>query len=148
MQEISGDARWLTLRGKSMEPKGVEWSFFKGDKEAPKKAIEKHPEKYMGYLTRRDAPQGFWLCKAGHSLHGAGGEWTAHLYRTVGLPTDQLFEDEHTARLTKKKMMRPGRGEGLMDEVSALSLFCDISPGDLRQGGLGDCVCPSAARTP
>jgi hypothetical protein len=70
-----------------------------------------------------------------------GGGWMTFLHRTRGLPsaaTTTLFTDDGAAALPEPTR-RPGRGEGLADDLRDLSLFKQVRASDLEQGELGNC---------
>eukprot|EP00746_Dinoflagellata_sp_MGD_P009165 gnl/MRDRNA2_/MRDRNA2_118517_c0_seq1.p1 gnl/MRDRNA2_/MRDRNA2_118517_c0~~gnl/MRDRNA2_/MRDRNA2_118517_c0_seq1.p1 ORF type:complete len:808 (-),score=156.28 gnl/MRDRNA2_/MRDRNA2_118517_c0_seq1:3-2426(-) len=54
---------------------------------------------------------------------------------------DDFSDTDHDGVDESRAMgwQRPGRGEGLADELPSLTLFSGIDPNDLYQGDLGDC---------
>jgi hypothetical protein len=50
-----------------------------------------------------------------------------------------LFDDGFTHTCLDERTCRPGRGEGVADDVGELRLFDDVSPVAVKQGALGNC---------
>ena len=79
-------------------------------------------------------------------------DWTAYILRWK-LPAqrdEELYKDGFTdstdaaGDYPPASWKRPGRGEGLADDVPILRLFRSVDPNDLHQGRLGDCWLVSA----
>lgn len=86
---------------------------------------------YVGFLTKESEERGLWLCKRGHEFHACPG-FTLHMHKPRTAPKDDLFEDSLIGE--QEATMRPGRGEGLGDDLEGLCLFGSVSPNDIRPG--------------
>ena len=141
MQRLEGSSRWLELPGQCVENSALQYRA--GTTAEAQKIVSNHPDRYTGYLMRSDTPGGFFLCLAGSELFAGGDQWTAYVYRTAALPKTNLFKDDFTDK-TGETTRRPGRGEGLYDDVAALCLF-GLPVSASAAADAGTAVLPGAA---
>lgn len=108
-----------------------------------KQKVLANPGVALGFTVQKGSDDSNCYCevvKLGTSKYEDGGEsHDCYVYK-VSLPDEDLFEDD----FSEDNWKRPGRGEGLADEVQELCLFSGVDPADLHQGGLGDCWLISA----
>lgn len=99
----------------------------------------------MGYTGGEDGV--YHVVKIGTQKYEAEG-YKIHIYK-MALPSvndypDIFTDDFADGEEIEGEWLRPGRGEGLADDVQVLSLFSSANPVDLGQGALSDCWLISA----
>mmetsp|Transcript_59395 Transcript_59395/g.159040 ORF Transcript_59395/g.159040 Transcript_59395/m.159040 type:complete len:723 (-) Transcript_59395:66-2234(-) len=115
---------------------------------AARELVTKNLDEVIGYSYHRDYPQYRWVVRRGTAkLPGQAG-WTCCIFKVM-LPKaneSQLFQDDFACTAQSFGTLqpplgwaRPGRGEGLGDQLTDVDMIQSVDPGDLQQGGLGDC---------
>lgn len=148
--------------GDNMEWVEMEDTFFEqGEQfelEAGWMAVEDAKQKVLGNIENAigvciqpggDPDQSYCaIIKVGTSKYESPGSgWTSFVFKHALPPSDGCFQDDFAETEeagTEYEWERPGRGDGLGDDIRDLSLFSSIDPNDLAQGGLGDCWLISA----
>eukprot|EP00933_Yihiella_yeosuensis_P048188 TRINITY_DN4425_c0_g1_i4.p1 TRINITY_DN4425_c0_g1~~TRINITY_DN4425_c0_g1_i4.p1 ORF type:complete len:456 (+),score=119.19 TRINITY_DN4425_c0_g1_i4:74-1441(+) len=148
MAVIQGDWDWVEIENAFFQ-QGKEYSLESGwfsEEEAKEKFLQ-YGEKALGFTM---SPHGHvTIVPVGTAKYDCEG-WKVFVWKKVLPPADECWEDgfaETDGAVPDEdgvEWMRPGRGDGLGDEMQTLSLFGTVSPDDLDQGAIGDCWLISA----
>ncbi|CAE8667277.1 unnamed protein product [Polarella glacialis] len=102
-------------------------------------------DKLIGFASNEGSPDYVWVVAAG-TRTGKQAGWTTQVYAVAELSDSNLFNDGWSGsdsvlpnNMQAAKWGRPGRGEGIGDDVEHISFMMSIDPNDIRQGDLGDC---------
>mmetsp|Transcript_43880 Transcript_43880/g.121994 ORF Transcript_43880/g.121994 Transcript_43880/m.121994 type:complete len:759 (-) Transcript_43880:115-2391(-) len=145
--EAGEHAQWVQYKGSAFDQSDV-------FKEGPmsmaeaKAIVEKNLGEVIGFSWHSGYPEYRWVVRKGTAKIPFQAGWTCAVYK-VKLPTakeTQLFQDDFA--FTPKAFgsmdfglgwARPGRGEGLGDQLTDVDMIQGVDPNDMQQGGLGDC---------
>uniref|UniRef100_A0A7S4V2U2 Calpain catalytic domain-containing protein n=1 Tax=Alexandrium monilatum TaxID=311494 RepID=A0A7S4V2U2_9DINO len=143
---------WVLFRGHAFAQNDV---FKEGEMTTgeARELVKKNLDEVIGFSWHCDYPEYRWVVRRGTGkLPGQAG-WTCAVYK-VKLPTadeSKLFKDDFACMPQALGDLdpglgwaRPGRGEGLGDQLTDVDMIQGVDPGDLQQGDLGDCWLLSA----
>lgn len=138
---------WVMFRGSAFAQNDV----FKEGPMSTKQAremVEKNLDEVIGYSWHEGYPEYRWVVRRGTAKLSGQAGWTCAVFK-VNLPrADEgtLFKDDFACTPEAFGNLqpglgwaRPGRGEGLGDQLTDVDMIQSVDPNDLQQGGLGDC---------